>query len=176
MQNYRRGKPALQNREFQMKRSAHAALLPLVRSVIALALLLPFACGASERPRGAIEQRVDGSIAMIEATDETYRAVIVLDPSARSTARALDLQRRAPGLLHGEPVLLKDNIESVGQLSLGALQFRVERCRRADAQCHRPRANPLRLQLGFGGGRSPGLRRCCHRYGNLRLDRLSRGN
>ena len=97
-----------------MKTPVIAASHRLAACLIALALLLPFAYGAVEHPRGAVEQRIDESIATVEALDAKYRAVIALHPSARSTARALDRQRRAPGLLHGEPVLLKDNIESVG--------------------------------------------------------------
>jgi amidase len=97
-----------------MKQPVIAASLPPVRALVALELLLPLACGAAERPKGSVEQRLAASITTIEARDEKYRAVIVLDPSAHSAARALDRQRRAPGLLHGEPVLLKDNIESVG--------------------------------------------------------------
>lgn len=62
----------------------------------------------------AARQRVDDALARIEAKDTEYRAVIAIDPSARDQARRLDRQRSAPRLLHGEPVLLKDNIESAG--------------------------------------------------------------
>jgi amidase len=65
-------------------------------------------------PPGNAELRVNAAIDAIEKRDAQYRAVIALDPNARDAARALDRQRKAPGLLQGEPILLKDNIESEG--------------------------------------------------------------
>jgi amidase len=80
----------------------------------ALALcVLSLASAAQQAPIGIAEQRVATAIRSIDAHDDTYRAVIALDPLALVEARSLDRQRRAPGLLHGEPILLKDNIESL---------------------------------------------------------------
>ena len=89
-----------------------------LRAALGTALLAAGLCGqAVAQQDGAAlsaEARTSAAIARIEALDEQYRAVIVVDPSAVAAARSLDRQRRAPGLLHGEPILLKDNIESVG--------------------------------------------------------------
>jgi len=75
--------------------------------------LLPLAAAAQPGPVGIAEQRATTAIRAIEAHDDHYRAVIALDPLATAEARSIDRQRRAPGLLHGEPILLKDNIESL---------------------------------------------------------------
>lgn len=81
-------------------------------SLLALCLL-PLSSPAEVAPVGVAEQRVITAIRTIGAHDDDYHAVIALDPMAQSEARSLDRQRRAPGLLHGEPILLKDNIESL---------------------------------------------------------------
>ncbi|MEN9526742.1 MAG: hypothetical protein RLY56_693 [Pseudomonadota bacterium] len=52
----------------------------------------------------------------IQRDDVLYRSVIAVNPNAIETARGLDLERRAGrsrGALHGVPILLKDNIESL---------------------------------------------------------------
>ncbi|MEM6485695.1 MAG: amidase family protein, partial [Pseudomonadota bacterium] len=56
-------------------------------------------------------ERVDEALRLIDKFDQKYRAVIVLDPTAKDQARARDRERRAPGPLQGLPVLLKDNID-----------------------------------------------------------------
>ncbi len=58
-------------------------------------------------------------MARIGRLDSGLRAVIALNPDAVAQARALDLERlegTVRGPLHGVPVLLKDNIETVGAL------------------------------------------------------------
>lgn len=53
----------------------------------------------------------------IEAEDGVYRSVISLDPGALAAAERLDQARDAGevrGLLHGIPILIKDNIETLG--------------------------------------------------------------
>ena len=53
----------------------------------------------------------------IEAYDEQLNAVMVVNPNAVETARALDVERRENGVrgpLHGIPVIVKDNYETVG--------------------------------------------------------------
>jgi amidase len=52
----------------------------------------------------------------IKALNPRVNAVIAVDPTAMDQARALDRIRRARGPLFGMPVLIKDNIESLGPL------------------------------------------------------------
>ena len=65
-------------------------------------------------------------LARIEATDQwgpTLRSVIELNPDALSIADALDNERRekgARGLLHGIPVLIKDNIDTADRMATTA--------------------------------------------------------
>jgi amidase len=65
------------------------------------------------------EQLVQAYLDRIEAVDRsgpTLNSVIALNPDALEQARALDAERaagRVRGPLHGVPILLKDNIESV---------------------------------------------------------------
>jgi Asp-tRNA(Asn)/Glu-tRNA(Gln) amidotransferase A subunit family amidase len=61
-------------------------------------------------------------LSRIEALDRGengLHAIISINPQALETARQLDLQRQetaTPGPLHGIPVLIKDNIETVDQM------------------------------------------------------------
>lgn len=78
------------------------------------------------------EQLVDAYLALIDKIDRngpTLRSILSLNPNAREDARKLDAERKAGklrGPLHGIPILLKDNIESVelpttaGSLALAA--------------------------------------------------------
>jgi amidase len=65
-------------------------------------------------------------LARIEAIDQwgpTMRSVIELNPDALSIADALDNERRekgARGLLHGIPVLIKDNIDTADRMATTA--------------------------------------------------------
>ncbi|MEY3977114.1 MAG: hypothetical protein RLZZ33_2169 [Pseudomonadota bacterium] len=62
------------------------------------------------------EAIVAGYLARIEREDALFKSVIAVNPRAIEIARALDLERRAGrncGALHGVPILLKDNIESI---------------------------------------------------------------
>lgn len=81
---------------------------------ILLSGLLGVIAALAQAQPEAISERIDQALERIAAKDDQYRAVIALDSTARAQARRLALQRSAPGLLHGEPILLKDNIESVG--------------------------------------------------------------
>ncbi|MEE4277973.1 MAG: amidase family protein [Halieaceae bacterium] len=109
--------------------SARRAPGALAAAGLAALLALPqlTASAQAERalPPGPVEARVEQAMDRIEALDGDYRAVIALTPELRAQARSLDRQRRMPGLLHGEPILLKDNIESrelpttAGSLALG---------------------------------------------------------
>ncbi|HYE27650.1 MAG TPA: amidase [Allosphingosinicella sp.] len=52
----------------------------------------------------------------IRALNPRVNAVIAVDPTAMDQARALDRNRRARGPLFGMPILIKDNIETLGPL------------------------------------------------------------
>ena len=66
----------------------------------------------------ASEELTRTAVDRIEALDGALRTVLALDPTALEQARALDreLARGGPrGPLHGIPVLVKDNIETLSQ-------------------------------------------------------------
>ena len=70
---------------------------------------------ASAQPAGPAQQRTATAIARIQSIDPTLHAVLALDPTAMTQARYIDGTHVA-GPLAGQPVLLKDNIESAGAL------------------------------------------------------------
>lgn len=68
------------------------------------------------------EALVSAYIERIAKHDAVYRAVVGINPKALEQARLLDEERasgRVRGPLHGIPVLLKDNIDSVEQPNTG---------------------------------------------------------
>ncbi len=98
--------------------------------------------------RYTARQLVDLYAARIEALDGQLHSVLEMNPDARSIADQLDADRRAGrvrGLLHGIPVLIKDNIDtgdrmhtSAGSLALAESiaprdSFIAERLRAAGA-------------------------------------------
>ena len=85
-----------------------------MRMVTLATALLATAASAQTPPSAEAQTRA--SLARIEALSPRVNAVIAVDPTAIAQARALDRQRRAPGPLHGLPVLIKDNIETAGPL------------------------------------------------------------
>jgi len=78
---------------------------------------------ATKLERGEISavDLVDAYVARIEAIDRRgprLKSVLEVDPDARAMAAALDQERRTRGrrsLLHGIPVLIKDNIDTSGR-------------------------------------------------------------
>ena len=66
------------------------------------------AASAESRTRTALER--------IAELNPRLNAVIAVDPTAIDQARALDRIRRARGPLFGMPILIKDNIETLGPL------------------------------------------------------------
>jgi amidase len=62
------------------------------------------------------EAATEAAISRVRAVDPQIHAVISLDPTALTQARAIDRRRKARGLLYGYAILLKDNIEADGPL------------------------------------------------------------
>ncbi|MEM9314733.1 MAG: amidase family protein [Pseudomonadota bacterium] len=108
--------------------------LPGAAAVLAVAMAASGIPAALAQPAGPVEQRVAASLQRIETRDRDYRAVITLDQQALARARMLDRQRRAPGRLYGEPILLKDNIESVGLPTTAGSQALAENNTGRDAR------------------------------------------
>src|SRR3954454_19230162 len=90
---------------------------------IALALtaaLLASAASAAPRPRpipsvGIAQANTRAALQRIRDLNPRVNAVIATDPTAMDQARALDRSGRR-GALFGMPILIKDNIESIGPL------------------------------------------------------------
>ncbi len=82
---------------------------------LASASALAIAVGAPAQPVGPAAVNVQSALNRIAATNSELHAVIAVDPSALDQARAVDAGG-ARGPLAGQPVLLKDNIESAGSL------------------------------------------------------------
>jgi amidase len=76
---------------------------------------LALGVSASAEPRGPSEVNVQAALERIAAVDPKLHSVIALDPTAMDQARAVDLGKLR-GPLAGQPVLIKDNIESAGPL------------------------------------------------------------
>ena len=69
---------------------------------------------AAQNP-GPAEQATAAAIARAQRIDPQLQSVIALDPTALDQARRMDLSGKR-GLLAGQPVLIKDNIETAGPL------------------------------------------------------------
>ena len=82
----------------------------LVTSAIILAASSP----ALAQPRPA-EANVRGTLERIARIDPHLHSVIAVDPTAIDQARRIDASNLR-GPLAGQPVLIKDNIESIGPL------------------------------------------------------------
>ena len=64
---------------------------------------------------GPAQAATSASLGRIEQLNPLLHAVIAVDPTAMQQARAIDASP-AKGLLEGQPVLIKDNIETAGPL------------------------------------------------------------
>src|SRR5690242_919342 len=65
---------------------------------------------------GRAEVATATAIARLLDTDPKLHSVIAIDPTAMSRAKAFDASRGTRGLVAGQPILIKDNIEVAGPL------------------------------------------------------------
>jgi amidase len=84
----------------------------LMSLLVAVLLAIPAVASAQI----SAETETAAAIARIEKLNPLIHAVIAVDPDALAQARAMDRMRMVHGPLFGLPVLIKDNIESRGQL------------------------------------------------------------
>jgi len=84
------------------------------KSTIGLILMLAGGAAAAQ-PAGPAESNVRAALDRIARIDPRLHSVIAVDPTAIDQARAVDA-RNPGGPLAGQPVLIKDNIESAGPL------------------------------------------------------------
>src|SRR3954451_12349072 len=80
-----------------------------------LALLAGGSASAAPPPAPSAQAQTAAALQRIRALNPRVNAVIAVDPTAMDQARALD-RSKAKGPLAGMPILIKDNIESLGPL------------------------------------------------------------
>lgn len=106
------------------------------RTFLAAAAALPLAAEPTPKRRLRLEQAtfdqlqgvravdlVDACLARIRALDQNgpaLRAVVEINPEALTLAKVLDATSRPKGLLHGLPILLKDNLETADRMKTTA--------------------------------------------------------
>ena len=73
------------------------------------------ATSAAAQVPGPAEVNVQAALQRMAAVDPALHSVIAVDPTAMEQARAVD-SGSLRGPLAGQPVLIKDNIESAGPL------------------------------------------------------------
>jgi len=83
--------------------------------VIAFAIAAAVSSPTIAQPQSA-ESNVRTSLERIARIDPQLHSIIAVDPTAVGQARAFDAARRSVGLVAGQPVLIKDNIEAAGPL------------------------------------------------------------
>lgn len=88
--------------------------MPRIALATVLILLAGTSVSAQQRPLTA-EAQTRNAIARIQRIDPQVGSVIAVDPTALAQARRLDAAGSL-GLLGGQPVLVKDNIETAGPL------------------------------------------------------------
>jgi len=87
-----------------------------MHKLIALGVLLAGTASAQAASPPSAEDNVRLSLERIARIDPQLHSVIAIDPAALDRARAYDSSRRSVGLVAGQPVLIKDNIEMAGPL------------------------------------------------------------
>ena len=78
--------------------------------------LVMVAASVAAQPDNSAQARVRNAITRIERIDPQLHSVIAVDPTALGQAHAFDAAGKAAGVVAGQPVLIKDNIESAGPL------------------------------------------------------------
>ncbi len=76
---------------------------------------LALATAAAAQVAGPAEVNVQAALQRIAAVDPQLHSVLAIDPTAMEQARSVDAEKLR-GPLAGQPVLIKDNIESAGSL------------------------------------------------------------
>jgi amidase len=87
-----------------------------MRWSILLASLVALSGTASAEDGGSSERNVRNALARIERLDPQLHSVIAVDRAAVGRARSFDASGRSVGPVAGQPVLIKDNIETAGPL------------------------------------------------------------
>src|SRR6185369_12921832 len=87
-----------------------------MRKSIMLASLLVLAAPAEAQGATSSEAILQNTLLRVQRLDSQLHSVIAVDPTAMDQARAFDRSGRASGLVAGQPVLIKDNIETAGPL------------------------------------------------------------
>src|SRR6478735_10443317 len=83
--------------------------------VAAAAAAMPQAA-AAQHPQGPAETATAQAIARAQRLDPQLGSIIALDPTAMEQARLVDSSGSGGGPLAGQPILIKDNIETAGPL------------------------------------------------------------
>jgi amidase len=86
-----------------------------LRTLVLAAALGGSAALAAPPPAPSAQSQTAAALQRIRALNPRVNAVIAIDPTAMDQARAID-RRKAKGPLAGMPILIKDNIESLGPL------------------------------------------------------------
>ena len=84
-----------------------------MRTIATAAIFLAIAAPAAAQ---RVERDTSDAIARVKDRNPQLNAVIGLDPTATAQARALDREGAMGRALFGMPILLKDNIETIGPL------------------------------------------------------------
>jgi amidase len=71
---------------------------------------------AAQAQQPSAETNVRAALDRIARLDGALHSVLAVDPTAVDQAKAFDTSGRPPGVIAGQPVLIKDNIEAAGPL------------------------------------------------------------
>jgi amidase len=74
------------------------------------------AAGAALQPAATAEANVANAFERARLVEPMIHSILAIDPTALAQARAFDGSGRAVDLVAGQPVLIKDNIETAGSL------------------------------------------------------------